>query len=709
MIIYKNIQLFFLLRMGRCNFFMSIFFLRRFSVAAFIIFLLLNKTVAQVPGSITEQQLEAVTENNEDNETQDDSFLQSLQQFSKSPVNFNTAGANTLKELLVLSPIQIQNIISYRSLFGNFINIYELQAVPGLDVATIEKLRPFITVNTEVDLFNSFGERLSGGTHSIVARVTRVVEKSKGYLIDPVSTNNYYPGTPQRYFIRYKYQFKNLLQYGFVAEKDAGEEFFKGSQKKGFDFYSAHLFARNIGIIKALAIGDFTVNMGQGLTQWQSLAFKKSSDVTNIKRQLAVLRPYNSAGEINFHRGIGITLAKKNIELTAFVSYKNIDANFVVDTLNNEDFISSLQTSGLHRTRSELADKGIQRQLAYGGNIAFNKNNFHIGANAIQYNFKLPITKPGDPYNLYALSGSRIGNQSIDYSYTFRNVHFFGEAAVDNHFNKAFVNGLIISVDATVDMSLLYRNISPQYQSLYTNAFTESTFPTNEKGMYAGISIRPNPYWRIDAYADFYKFPWLKYLVDAPIVGVDYLTQLTYKPNKQLEIYARYRTESKAKNYNPDQLILSPVVPKPRQNFRSQISYKINPEITLRNRVEITWFDRKGGGAQNGFLSFVDFLYKPMLKKYSGNVRLQYFETDGYDSRMYAYENDVLYSFSIPVFYGKGYRYYVNVNYDVSKRLSLWLRLAQTIYKGQTTVGTGLDEIKGNKRTEVKLQVQYYF
>lgn len=50
---------------------------------------------------------------------------------------------------------------------------------------------------------------------------------------------------------------------------------FKGRQKAGFDFYSVHLFARRLGIIQSLAIGDFTVNLGQGLIQWQSLAFKK--------------------------------------------------------------------------------------------------------------------------------------------------------------------------------------------------------------------------------------------------------------------------------------------------------------------------------------------------------------------------------------------------------------------------------------------------
>ncbi len=81
--------------------------------------------------------------------------------------------------------------------------------------------------------------------------------------------------------------------------------------------------------------------------------------------------------------------------------------------------------------------------------------------------------------------------------------------------------------------------------------------------MYAGISIRPNDFWRIDAYADFYKFPWLKYLVNAPSVGADYLLGATYKPNKQLEMYVRYRTETKSKNYNPYGQTVTTVIDNP--------------------------------------------------------------------------------------------------------------------------------------------------
>jgi hypothetical protein len=322
----------------------------------------------------------------------------------------------------------------------------------------------------------------------------------------------------------------------------------------------------------------------------------------------------------------------------------------------------------------------------------------------VHYNFKYPLIKPANLYNKFSLTGSSWGNYSVDYSYTFKNLHFFGEAAADKNLNKAFINGLLINTDAKVDMSFVYRRISTGYQSLYTNAFTESTFPNNENGFYSGISVHLTDFFSVDAYADLYNFPWLKFRVNAPSYGKDYLLQLTYRPNKQVEIYTRYRTEKKAINDNPVELPLDPVSVKPRQNWRTQFAYKISPPITFRSRIELLWYDAKGLAPENGFLFYTDILYKPLLKPWSANMRLQYFETGGYNSRLYAYENDVLYSFSIPVFYDKGYRYYFNLNYDLSKKISFWLRFAQTIYPDKGLIGSGLDEIKSNKKSEIKIQ-----
>ncbi|HMG81833.1 MAG TPA: helix-hairpin-helix domain-containing protein [Ferruginibacter sp.] len=683
----------------------------------FLFILCQVKVLAQMPElpSTTQQELEALTENNDDNSPQNDYFLQQWHSFLKDPVNLNTADESTLQELRLLTPLQIQNLIMYRKEFGNFINIYELQAIPTWNVHTIQKILPYVTIDIPANYFHSIRQRFNGGVNTILVRGEQVLERSKGYLLTDTTTHQKdYPGSPQQLFVRYKYQYKNLLQFGVDGKKDAGEEFFKGSQKQGFDFYSAHFFVRNIGIIKSLAIGDFVVNLGQGLTQWQGLAFTKSADVLNIKRQAAVLEPYNSSGPFYFNRGAGITFAKGNVEATIFGSYRKLDASVygAADSSSYYDYIASLETSGYHRTATELANKNTEQQITYGGNLTFNKDCFHVGLNAVQYHFNIPLDKNIDakePYNLYKKFGNDFGNYSVDYSYTFKNLHYFGEAAITNDFNTAFINGALISVSNNVDVSLLYRNISEKYQSLYGNAFTENTSPTNEKGLYTGISIRPNNYWQISAYADVYKFPWLKYLVNAPSYGADYFVGITYTPSKQVEWYLNYRNGAKGKNYNADSAMLTPVTLRPIDDIREEVIYKLSPAFTLRNRVELLWFDKKAPDAENGFLAFIDVLYKPPMKNFSGNVRLQYFETDSYNSRLYAYEDDVLYSFSIPVFYGKGIRYYINAHYEFSKKLGLWCRFAQTVYKDQNVIGTGLDEINGNTRTEVKLQAIYQF
>jgi len=203
---------------------------------------LLPKACAQVQPiepvtapAIVEQELESLTESSQDVVTEDDSYLQELSRFIKEPLNLNYAGEGELQELRLLSPVQIANLLSYRHLLGNFINIYELQAIPGWGVALLRRLKPYISVSTKVDAFRNIRDRLKNGENILLSRATRVVEKSKGYL--PDTATNFYPGSPQKILVRYQYRYKNLLQYGITAETDAGEQFFKGAQTNGFDFY----------------------------------------------------------------------------------------------------------------------------------------------------------------------------------------------------------------------------------------------------------------------------------------------------------------------------------------------------------------------------------------------------------------------------------------------------------------------------------------
>lgn len=683
--------------------------MKKYLIGLFLLWISIQAKGQEHP--VTEQQVENITEADE-TETEDDTYLQWLQYYQRHPLNLNTATAEDLYHFPFLHPLQIANLLRHRSLFGRLLSIYELQAIPGWDEATIKRLLPYVYVGNAFSLQESMQVRMRDGERSWLTRWSMTLEKSEGYLRKGDTTRSFYPGSRERVLMRYKYQYKNLLQYGITAEKDPGEQWFKGAQRNGFDFYSAHFFVRNLTpFVKAVALGDYTVNLGQGLIQWQSLAFRKSVEIVNIKRQAPVIRPYNAAGEFFFNRGAAITLGKGSWELTAFASLRNMTANLVTDTsANNDDYVSSLINSGLHRTIAEQRDKNAIQLALGGGNIAYKGNRLHLGMNAVHYQLSKPLRRDNRPYLQFAFAGTQMTNISFDYSYTWRNLHWFGEIARHNQNAWAGITGLLIAVNPKVDLSMLYRNMDKRYHTLFGNAFTEGTFPTNERGFFSGISIKPVAALRFDIYADFYHFPWLRFRINAPSTGYDYLAQLTYKPNKQVEVYTRYRMESRALNNNENgTLVTEAVLPVVRRNWRTQWQYKVNNHLTLRQRMDVMWYDKGGPRESNGFLAFFDVFYKPMLSKIAANLRLQYFETDNFDSRIYAYENDVRYSFSIPAFFDEGYRWYVNLNYDVRRNITCWLRFAQLIYRNRNTVGSGLDEIPANRRSDVRVQLLWTF
>ncbi len=655
---------------------------------------------------VPEQQLEnlaAVTEG----ETEDDLSLQEMDYLRRHPVLLNEADANTLRQFSILTEVQISSFLHYRKLVGKLLHIYELQAVPGWELSVIRQLLPYVKIGSATTLATETGKRFRDGVHQLLFRAGQLLEMGSAYR-KPIEENGY-QGSPLQLMLRYTYRFKNTLQYGIVGDKDAGEAFFRRGQKTGFDFYSVHLFARRIGIVQSLALGDFTVNMGQGLIQWQSLAFKKSTAITSIKRQSAVLRPYHSAGEFNFHRGLGITISKGRIASTVFVSNRKLSSNIVLDTLNLEAYVSSVLSGGYHRNNAELEDRANLTQLALGGNVQYNFSRGSIGLNTVFYRYGLPVEKRPEPYNLFTWRGRGWNNASVDYSYTWRNLHFFGEAAADKSGHIGILNGLLISADPRIDLSLVHRKFSPRFQSVQGNAFTESTLPGNESGLYSGISIRTSGAIKLDAYMDLYQFPWLRYRQDAPGGGRDWVIQLNFTPDRESQFYSRFRRELKTGNESGDTAILRATDLKSRENWRTQLNFKLSGHWTMRTRLELIWYNRGKPDAENGFLGFLDLIYKPLMKPWSGGLRLQYGETDGYDSRVYAYENDVMYSYAIPAFSGKGYRYYMNLQRDWGKNCTIWVKWSQTIFLSKKYVGGVGEEPADSYLSGFKVQFRYIF
>lgn len=662
-----------------------------------------------------EQKVEKIASNT-DGDLDYSDLLQEMDYYLKHPINLNTAKASDLQHLYMLNEIQISNLLTHIGKNGKLISIFELQSIDGFDEATIEALMPYVKVSNEGASKFSFKDALQYSNHDLFIRYTRTLEEQAGYM--PItdsalaeSPNSRYLGSPDKVFVRYRYKFFNKISLGITAEKDAGEQFFGGAQKYGFDFYSAHLMVSNMGIVKAAVVGDYHVQFGQGLTFWTGMGFGKSSDVINIKKNAQGVRPYTSVDENLFLRGGAITLGLKGFELTTFYSNKKIDANSTaIDTTSNELLIiSSLQETGLHSTASEVADRKNLTQQIIGGHFGYRNRRLNVGVTATQTMFSADLQRNLQLYNQFDFTGQHLLNMGLDYSYVFRNINIFGETSRSWNGGLAFLDGIMISLDPHVSVSVLYRNYQKNYQALYTSAFAEGSSNSNEEGIFTGLTLKFSPKWNLASYCDFYNFNWLKYRVDAPSKGQDYMAQLNYRPSKRLEMYVKYRYERKKENNSDESNIIDYVQDLKKQSFRFNLSYQISPAFAIKNRVEYQIYQAGDEKAENGYIIYQDIRYKPEKMPFAISARYALFQTDSYDSRIYAYENDVLYSYSIPAFYYKGSRFYLMAKVKLQRHLDFWIRYSITNYSNQTVVSSGLNEIQGNHKSEIKAQLRLKF
>lgn len=682
-----------------------------------------------------EDLIDVIADEVSDSEVSNDTYVERFSDFLDDPLDMNKATFEQLSELdPLLSREQIEGILKYREQVGDFISKYELQSVPELDLATIRKIDPFVKAGGDLMRFNvPFKDLMTKGTHQVFFRYSQILESQRGYQkIDTLpdgTAYSQYAGSPQRLYARYRYNYGNKISYGVTGEKDPGEEFFKGSNRKGFDFYSAHFYMRDVGPLKHLALGDYELRLGQGLVAWSGLGQRKSAFVMQIMRQGQTIRPYTSINEALFHRGAAATIGLgKKWEATAFGSWRKRDAN-VIDTTNAGDYnlvdietgevvdefavedadigdITSLQTSGLHRTQSEIKDRNAIDQYTMGGNISYKTRPLSVGFNALYSRLSRELSPADLPYNIYRFSGNSLLDMSVDYKALVRNFTFFGETAMSDNGGIATLNGMLLSLDKKIFMSVAQRYYSPTYQSLFGAAFGENSLPNNESGLFFGLTAKPIKNWTLTAYYDLYRSPWLRFKTDGPSHGYDALVRLTWTPVRELETYVQYRYENKKSNA-PDNITDSDFLDdNMRSSLRYQIDYKLTKAVRLRSRAEFSWFQAGDNPREKGYAVMQDIIVKPLGSPLSFNARFALFDTDSYNTRIYAYENDVLFVFAIPPYYYRGSRYYFTLRYRLFKNVDVWLRYAQTYWSNQNEIGSGNELINGHTRSEIKAMLR---
>ena len=666
---------------------------------------------------IIEKRIEYIGESLETESLDLTALFDEFSYFYDHPINLNKSSLDELSRLYLLNEIQMNALLTHIATNGKLITIYELQAVPHFDLETIQLILPFVKVSDRFDQLNiSFKELMKESKNEFYLRYIRQIEEKEGYspiddslLAD--NPNKRYLGNAGNYYFRYRFRFLNKISFGITAQKDPGEQFFKGKQKLGFDFYSIHGFFQGGKVLKKIALGDYQIQLGQGLTFWSGYTFGKSSYVMNIKRNAQTIKPYTSQDEHRFLRGGAVQLAYKDWNFMAFGSYKNIDATQQFnDTLDNEfDHISSINTSGLHRTVRENERRKVIGELQVGGNIEFKRRRFSVGLSTVYTRYTQPLEKNLQPYSQYDFQGKELLNIGLDYNWVFKNVNFFGEVTRSGSGAVGFVQGVLVSAHPNLSFSALGRYFPKNFHTIYSQGFGESSRNQNEAGLYLGAELKLHRTFKIASYVDLFWHPWMKFQADGPSNGHEILIQPTYKPNKKIELYFRFRQRTKQKNSRDSDGSITGLESVYQRNYRLQFRYKVTESITLKSRIEYVTINRKSNNPEDGWLIYQDLTYKPKSFPLSFSLRYALFDTDSYDSRIYAYENEVLYVYSIPAYYYRGSRMYLSARWRIVRGLDLWVRYGMWFYNNRDTFGSGLETTQGPIRSDIKIQLRYKF
>ena len=655
---------------------------------------------------------------------------------SDNPINLNSDDMVRLVELHLISAFQFEEVKKYRRYYGDFMFLDELEMVEGFDAQTIDIIRPLVYAGQDKSKDKiTFRKLARYGKHQLLGRYEQILEKQQGYLpIDDsallAKPNSRYLGCPQKLQFRYNYNYRNQIRAGFVVEKDAGEMFFTdkvsdtiksllGKQyRRGFDFIGFHLYAKDLGIVKAAVLGDYQLSFGQGLTLWSGMTFGKAGAGSSVMKQARGIAPKASASEYGFMRGAAVTLGKGPFSGTVFYSHRWVDANVsVADSLDNEaEFVSSLQETGYHRTIGELLDRHAIRQQVVGGHLTYAIAHFEVGYTAYHTWLNVPLELRPSHYNQFYFQGKSLTNQGIDVKYVKGKYAVFGEMAMSLNFDStnliqtqrpwalAGLVGLTVKPAGYLNFTIMYRDYGRAYQNLLSNAFGEGSRNQGQRGVYLGVEVAPAPYWTILAYADQFQFTWLTSQVNAPSRGHDYYLRVSHSFNRRTSAYLQFRSKTKMKNSTDGEVFSHYPIFYTKNTVRFNITYELGWDIHCANKAEYAHYRNEDGSNEHGYFLCQDIAYKPENLPFSLTFRYALFDAKDYNARVYAYENDVLYSFSVPAMYGKGMRFYLLGKVKLFNSLTLYARIGRTIYSDRNTVGTGLSQIEGNHKTDLKVE-----
>ena len=650
-------------------------------------FILLSLTLywSEADGQSTMTWQDFVEEVADDERTEEEGWSEQMEELAllaANPLDINTATKEQLRQLPFLSEEQIEEIQTYIFLHKGMRSMGELMAVKSIDLRTRQYLSIFLKADPSVferhDTLR-LKTMLQDANHELSTRTDIPLYYRLGYSY-PAEKGGY-RGEPIYHNMRYMMSDNRHLSLGFQAEKDQGEPF-RGNG--GWDMYGAHIMVRDIHALRTAIVGDYKIGFGEGLVVGSSFVTDKSS---LMKRPSQGIRAKRGMDEINYFRGAAASFALKNITMTTWVSHRRLDAS-----LDDDGSVSTLQTSGLHRTTKEMNMKRNTMATMVGGNLSWQKSGFHAGTTGYYQRFSRILSPGKATYRQIYPKGKNFGIVSVDYGYRHPWFKFDGETAYSTERGGwATLNRASWKVNPRYTLSGSYRFYSYKYYSFHSTAICENTRVQNESGANLRLDCTPISNLTISTFADLFYNPWPRYSVNHSSKGQEIGFQGQYLLQRKNRFDVRYRLKHKERS-NKMEL---------HHRIRFQYTRQQGNDWQLQSMLNL--HAMRGSGTGWSLSQRARFQHR----KGQTSAMLTYFQTPDYQTRIFLYEPMLTNMFRFPSFYGQGLRLVATGRIPLwHNHLMLEALYGLTKYLDRKTQSSGMDEIRSPWKQDISLQLR---
>jgi len=523
----------------------------------------------------------------------------------------------------------------------------------------------------------------------IRSRMNIGLERSRGY------EQGLFLGSPLKSYVRAEFSNGGGISGGVLMRKDAGEP-------RLADFTDGYAMISDAGPVGTFILGDYFVEAAQGIALWRGFDYGKGADVVRpVKKEGRGILPYRSSNENAFLRGAAAELRFGRVSTAVFYSQRSLSAS-----LDSSGMVSAIYSSGTFRTAAEESKRNNLREILFGFRSCIGLGE---GGNA-----GITFYETGFSRFLHLAGGSRFSGEgyalaTVDYGLSLSRVLLFGEWTILSG-SAAGVSGVLLSPSAAVDLIGALRHYPAHFLSLHGFGFGERGATSGEDGLYLGFRLKIARGVALSTYCDQFSFPDGSGGDLFPAAGHEWLTQVGLDPEQDLRFLFQYQRKTSAKResrFSEVGLHRTLTNVQTIQRFRTHLDFRPSEAVRIRGRIEKLFLDsRTGTDREEGTMFYEDVAWAAG-RKLCVSVRVVFFSTGSYETRLYEYEDDLSGATSLPALSGQGERWYLLVKCRPGRFCELSAKYSRLTRDDIRHLGSGPDELPGNHDDRIGLQLDF--